>query len=204
MSVKVKICGHTNYEDALASAEAGADMVGFIFYLKSKRFITFERAAEWLGRLPSHCLRVGVFVDAPAEDIQSILRSGLIDQAQLHGSETPEFCQALGVPFFKALRIHDKSSVESIGQYDSEIILLDSPAPGSGEVCNWDYARLAVCANPSHHVLLAGGLTPENVRRAVETIQPWGVDVATGVEAMPGVKDLRKVREFIAQAKASG
>jgi phosphoribosylanthranilate isomerase len=201
MHARVKICGNTSYDDAIACAEAGADMVGFIFHRGSKRFLDFDEAAGWLGRLPSGVVRVGVFVDAPADEIRRIVGSGLIDIAQLHGNESPEFAGELGVPFFKAVRVTGLDSLRGIDGFGGDILMLDSPQAGSGVTFDWRLAAEVVKKNPRRHIILAGGLTPGNVGSALESVRPWGVDVASGVESAPGVKDLVKVRNFIAEAK---
>ena len=200
----VKICGVTRREDALAAAAAGADMIGVIFFRGSGRFVPFDEASAWLGDVPAGVSRVGVFVDAPADEVQRVLRSGLIDLAQLHGNESPDYCRRLGVPHYKAIRVHEAASLDRLPDYPGEVVLLDAPQPGSGRAFDWSLAAETVRRFPERRILLAGGLTPENVRRAIESVRPWGVDVASGVESAPGVKDHGKVRAFIAGAKQSG
>jgi phosphoribosylanthranilate isomerase len=203
MSLVVKICGVTRRDDALAAVEAGADMIGVIFFPGSKRFVPLEKASKWLGDIPATVKRVGVFVDAPADEVAAALGSGLIDLAQLHGNESPAYCRQLGLPNFKAIRVRDPASLVVLSDFPGEIVMLDAPEPGSGSRFDWRLAAEAVRRHPQRRILLAGGLTPEGVRGAIESVHPWGVDVASGVESAPGVKDHRKVRRFISEAKAS-
>ena len=209
MSVRVKICGITNRGDADAAVECGADALGFIFYSASPRFIELKAAAEIIRALPPFVAKVGVFVDAPLDEIQRTARACGIGVAQLHGTETPEFCDevaAAGLEVIKAFRVRDESSLAALEKYHTHAFLLDSYVPGqvggTGEVFNWDLAvRAKEVGRP---IILAGGLTPENVAKAVETVRPFGVDVSSGVEAGPGTKNLDKVRTFIARAKFEG
>jgi phosphoribosylanthranilate isomerase len=194
----------TRRDDALAAAAAGADLIGVIFFERSKRFLPFDEAATWLGDIPSGVTRVGVFVDAPEAEVRRVLGSGLIDLAQLHGSESPDYCRRLGVPHFKAIRVHDSASLDQIPDHSGDVIMLDAPRPGSGRAFDWSLAGDAVRRFPERRIILAGGLTPENVREAVHAVHPWGVDVASGVESAPGIKDHRKMNRFIAEAKHTG
>ncbi|MBC8097035.1 MAG: phosphoribosylanthranilate isomerase [Akkermansiaceae bacterium] len=206
MSVKVKICGITNLADALAATEAGADMLGFMFYDQSPRHITIEDAAKITTRLPPHLLRVGVFVN-PAEELvlRAIAECGL-NLLQFHGEETPEFCTQFGLMSMKAFRIRDAESLRALPGYNTDAWLLDAYSAkglgGTGEKFNWD---LAVEARESGKlVFLAGGLTPENVAEAVRQVQPFAVDVSSGVESAPGKKDHAKVQAFVRAAKSVG
>jgi phosphoribosylanthranilate isomerase len=204
MSVKVKICGITNQPDALAAAEAGADALGFMFYDQSPRQIRVEDAATITRELSPFILRVGVFVN-PSEDL--VLRAigeCNLNLLQFHGHETSEFCTQFGLMSMKALRIRDAESLKSLSHYNTDAWLLDAFSKkglgGTGETFNWD---LAVEAKKSGKLIfLAGGLTPENVAEAVRQVQPFGVDVSSGVESLPGQKDHAKVKAFIQAAKS--
>ena len=205
---QVKICGITSAEDAQAVAAAGADALGINFWPRSKRYIPFETARAWLPDL--EVTRVGVFVNATLAEITSILETGLIDLAQLHGDETPEFAQTLidqGIPVIKAFGVKDESSLAAMDGYPGDRFLLDAYCPGeyggSGETFDWELARRIVEADSSRKVLLAGGLTPDNVAAAVEAVHPAAVDIASGVELSPGVKDLVKVAQVIDRVRDS-
>jgi phosphoribosylanthranilate isomerase len=205
MSVKVKICGITNVADGLAAAEAGADMVGLMFYDKSPRHITMPTAKEIAQRLPSFVVKVGVFVN-PAEDLvlRGIGECGL-SLLQFHGDEPPEFCAQFGVMSMKGFRVRDAASLHALSAYNTDAWLLDAFAPdklgGTGVTFNWDLALEA--KQSGKPIFLAGGLTPENVAEAIRRVQPFGVDVSSGVESAPGKKDPAKVKAFIAAARAA-
>lgn len=202
VNVKVKICGITSLLDARAAVEAGADALGFIFYPKSPRHISIEAAAEIIRELPPFVSRVGVFVNSPPGEIE-LAHSRGINVAQLHGDETSEFARALLLPVIKAARVKDRPSIEVLRGFPASTYLLDSYTPGqqggTGEKFNWDLAIEArSLAKP---IILAGGLTPENVADAVAKVAPYAVDVSSGVESSPGVKDHQKIKNFIARAK---
>ncbi|MCX7722094.1 MAG: phosphoribosylanthranilate isomerase [Verrucomicrobiae bacterium] len=203
MSLRVKICGITSLADALAAVEAGADALGFMFYVRSPRYIRPELAAEISERLPGYVTRVGVFVDAPAESVKAVLGVCRLDLLQFHGDEPPEYCRQFGVPTMKAFRMRDADSLRALPMYDTEFWLLDAYVPGlpggTGEVFNW---QLAVAAKSlGRPFFLAGGLTPDNVAEAVRLVRPYGVDVSSGVESAPGKKDPAKLRAFVWAAK---
>jgi phosphoribosylanthranilate isomerase len=204
MSTRVKICGITNSTDAQAAVEAGADALGFNFYGKSPRFVSLKTAAEISKQLPPFVMRVGVFVNAPEEFVLRAIGESYLTMLQFHGDEPPEFCTQFGLMSMKAFRIRDVESLKAIPDYQTDAYLLDafsSTTPGgTGEKFNWD---LAVEAQKfGKPIFLAGGLTPENVANAVRKVQPFGVDVSSGVEISPGKKDHTRVRAFIAAAKA--
>ncbi len=203
MTVRVKICGITNVEDALAAVDAGADALGFIFFGGSPRFIEPAAAQAIIGGLPPFVSKVGVFVDETLENVQRISRLTGVSAVQLHGNEAPAFCAALAPAVIKAFRIKDRSSLSALGSYDRASFLLDSYVPGqpggTGEKFSWE---LAVEAKSfGRPIILAGGLTPDNVTQAVEKTVPYAVDVSSGVEFAPGRKDHAKVRDFILAAK---
>jgi phosphoribosylanthranilate isomerase len=203
--VKIKICGITNLADGKAAAEAGADAVGFVFSDDSPRCIPLETAEEIGAQLPPDLMRVGVFVNAPADFVATAIQRCGLTLAQFHGNETPEFCAQFGTMTLKAFRVRDAASLDEIEAYRVDAILLDSFVPGqpggTGASFNWN---LAVEAKKfGKPIFLAGGLTPDNVAEAVRLAQPFGVDVSSGVEKAPGKKDLDKVRRFIAAVRAA-
>jgi len=205
MSVKVKICGVTSLEDALCAASAGADALGFMFYQPSPRFIPLEAAAAISQKLPSHVVKVGVFVDAPEELVLRAIAGCGLNLLQFHGNESPEYCLQFGLMSMKAFRIKDAASLQALAEYPTDAWLLDSYVAdklgGTGERFNWDLARQA--QQLGRPIFLAGGLAPENVAEAVRQVRPYAVDVSSGVEGSPGRKDHEKVRAFIKAAKAA-
>ena len=203
MPVKVKICGITNFQDGLAAAEAGADALGFVFYDRSPRYISLEAAATLIRQLPPFVMKVGVFVNAPADLVVRASRECGLNLLQFHGDEPPDYCVQFGLMSMKAFRIRDATSLQALQNYPTDAWLLDAYSPdnpgGTGETFNWDLALEA--RNSGRPIFLAGGVTPENVAEAVKRAQPYGVDVSTGVEAAPGRKDQSRVRAFIQAAK---
>ncbi len=205
MPVKIKICGFTNVEDALVAAEAGADALGFVFWEGSPRFVSVQRASEIIRQLPGWVLKTGVFVN-PSEDLvlRAIGECG-VNLLQFHGEEPPEFCLRFGVMTMKAFRVRDAASLNGLQEYATDAWLLDAYVAGkqggSGEVFNWSLAKEAQLRG--RPVFLAGGLTPMNVAEAIRQACPYGVDVASGVEASTGLKDHRKMRAFIKAARGS-
>jgi phosphoribosylanthranilate isomerase len=205
MSVKVKICGVTNVVDALTAAEAGADLVGLMFYEKSPRNISIQTAAEIARSLPPFVVKVGVFVDPEPEKVLRAIADCGLNFLQFHGNETPEFCMQFGLMSMKAFRIRSEESLSLLTDYGTDAWLLDSSADeklgGTGKTFDW---KLAVAANKlGKPIFLAGGLTPDNVADAVRSVQPYGVDVSSGVEKSPGKKDPAKVRAFIEAARTA-
>jgi len=204
MSVKVKICGVTNFEDASAAVDVGADALGFMFYESSPRNVPVKAAADIIRQLPPFVAKVGVFVNAAEETVRRAIAECGIDTLQFHGDETPEFCRRfLPLKIYKAFRMENLESLRALPGYRTDAWLLDSfvaeTLGGTGAKFNWD---LAVEAKKlGRPIILAGGLTPENVADAVRKVQPYAVDVSSGVESAPGQKDWTKVREFIVAAK---
>ena len=197
----VKICGTTTEEDALLATAMGADAVGFVF-APSVRQVAVDHARDIARRLPAEILTVGVFRDeAPQRVVDLVHRAGL-RAAQLHGSETPEDTQWIRERVGIVIKAFVAGSVglDRRDEYGADAVIVDSHAPGSGEVFDWS---LAEGAPVGKRFILAGGLTPENVADAIEVVRPWGVDVATGVESSPGHKDPVKLRRFIANARAA-
>jgi phosphoribosylanthranilate isomerase len=197
----VKICGLTTLEDALACVDAGADALGFNFWPKSRRHLTVEAAAMIARRLPPNVRTVGVFVNPTEADVERAFASGAIDLAQFHGDETPDFCSRFAGRYIKALRLRDAASLEQLAQFACDLVLVDSDTPGFGGSGQRADVALATQAAAARRVILAGGLTPDNVADAVAAIKPYGVDVAGGVEREPGVKDWIKVAAFVQAAK---
>ena len=200
--MKVKICGITNLEDALFAAGCGADALGFVFYSKSPRSITPDKAAAIIAKLPPFITTVGVFVNEVTGKMMKILEMTGIKALQLHGEESPAAC-VIWRPVIKSFRIKDMSDLKALRQYPGvAAYLMDSYSEaeygGTGRIFNWD---IAVEAKALGRIILAGGLTPENIEEAVRRVRPYAVDVSSGVEAEKGRKDLKKVREFIERAK---
>ena len=204
MKTQVKICGVTNVADALAAAEAGADMIGLNFYEKSPRYISFATASEISRALPPFVLRVGVFVNPEESQVVEAIAACGLNLLQFHGDEDSDFCTQFGLMSVKALRVRDAESLQTLENFNTDAFLLDayskSGLGGTGEKFNWD---LAVAAQKfGKPIFLAGGLTPENVADAVRQVQPFAVDVSSGVESAPWKKDAAKVRAFIAAVRA--
>jgi len=201
---KVKICGITNLEDALFAVEAGADALGFIFYAKSPRCIAPDRAKEIILHLPPFVAKVGVFANEELDRVKEIMAHCDLDYAQLHGDEPPAQVAALAPRAIKAVQVSSAVDIERLTQYQAVAYLLDTYHPtkpgGTGEAFDWE---LAVGAKSHGPILLAGGLTPDNVAAAIERVHPYAVDVSSGVEAVPGIKDRQKVRRFIMAAKGA-
>jgi phosphoribosylanthranilate isomerase len=203
----VKICGITNAADAAAAIEGGADALGFNFYIGSKRCLP-TAAREWIGDLPAQIVKIAVVVDADWEEAVELAGAPGISALQLHGREAPEFCQRLaerGIQFIKALPVTTAEALRNTPSYFTKTVLLDSADQGtfggSGRTFPLEIAREFVAANPHLRVILAGGLTPENVAAAVATVRPFGVDVTSGVESSPGRKDHGLLRAFIAAVR---
>jgi phosphoribosylanthranilate isomerase len=201
MRTFVKICGITTLDDALACVDAGTDALGFNFWPQSRRHLTVEAAAVIARRLPPNVRTVGVFVNPTEAEVNRAFASGAIDLAQFHGDETPDFCSRFAGRYIKAMRLRDAASVEQLAQFACDLVLVDADTPGYGGSGQRADVALASQAAAARRVILAGGLTPENVAEAVATVKPYGVDVAGGVEREPGVKDWIKVAAFVQAAK---
>jgi len=204
--VKVKICGITSLEDALTAIDAGADALGFVFYSRSPRHVTPEQAAEIIGRLPPFVQTVGLFVNEEPAVVNTTADQCGLDLIQLHGEETPGYCDSIRRRIIKAFRVKDNSTLDLLAQYTVSGYLLDAWSPvahgGTGQTFNWEIA--AEASKRGHRIVLAGGLTPDNVAESIRQTCPYGVDVSSGVEAGPGRKDAGKVRLFIEQARLTG
>lgn len=204
----VKICGITRRQQAEDIIAAGADALGFNLWEGSKRFIPLASLREWLPGLKGRAFLVAVVVNASPESLDEIAASGMFDAVQLHGDETADTAAAVeqhGIEVIKALRVRDRESLSAIGEFACRSILLDACHPahygGSGETFSWDLATVARLEHPEKKLILAGGLTPDNVRAAIQQTRPAAVDAASGVESSPGIKDLDKVRRFIAEVR---
>ena len=203
--IQIKICGITNIDDAMAAADSGADALGFVFFKKSPRYITPEKAAAIISRLPVFVTSVGVFVDEPGEEILKIVEETGIDVIQLHGDEPPESC-LLPRRVIKGIRVKSLESLEPLSEYQNIVsaFLLDAYAPGmpggTGQVFNWE---IAIEAKKFGRIILAGGLTPENISEAIKRVRPYAIDVSSGVELGKGKKDHQKIRLFIKRARSA-
>ena len=207
--VKVKVCGITNVEDALKAVELGADALGFNFYPPSPRYLTPQRARAILVELPPGICRVAIFVNEPRMTVEGILKQTAGDKqdatfsgVQFHGKEDPDYCQGWQIKVIKAFRVRDQESLARIGDYSSDYYLLDSWSEGyggSGASFLWSWIEGLDLAR----LILSGGLGMDNVGRAVQQVRPYGVDVCSGVEAKPGIKDHGKLKEFIHAAKTA-
>jgi phosphoribosylanthranilate isomerase len=202
--VRIKICGITNLEDARLAADLGAQALGFNFYPLSPRKVDPEAARAIIAQLPPLVLSVGVFVDEDAGVVRDLAARVGLDWVQLHGQESPEYCRSLGRRVIKAFRIKDAASLSFLAVYQgaAQALLLDTyrtgQVGGTGETFDWQLARRA---HEYGRIILAGGLTPENVAQAIKIAQSQAVDVASGVEAAPGKKDPEKLRKFIAAVR---
>jgi phosphoribosylanthranilate isomerase len=213
----VKICGLTRPQDAELAAGLGASALGFVFWPGSPRSISANRAREIAANVPSTVLKVGVFVDQPADEVARIMDEAGLDVAQLHGHESPEYCRQLTVrlkpdtteaavpmasdfrrtTIFKAIGMADNGSV-NVDDFDPDVVLLvDAHDPerfgGTGKTVNWDSAREIAA---TRRTILAGGLNAANIKLAVRSVRPYGIDVSSGVESAPGVKDPNRLRAF--------
>jgi phosphoribosylanthranilate isomerase len=200
--VKIKVCGITNLEDALRSVELGADFLGFNFYPPSPRYIAPEMARAIVSEVPPRVGKVALFVNEPEEKIHRIIDGQLFSGVQFHGEESAEFCRGWGITVIKAFRIRDRESLGAIDGFPADYYLVDSWAPGyggSGAAFPWPW----LAGLKPDRLILAGGLDAGNVVEAIRLVRPYGVDVCTGVEARPGMKDHEKLKAFIDAAKSA-
>lgn len=204
-AVRSKICGITRVEDALAAAAAGADAIGLVFYAKSPRAVRVEQAQQIIAALPPFVTTVGLFVDMPRPELQQILAQVPLDLLQFHGDESVEQCEGYGRPYIKALRVKAGDDIAALmAQYPSASgVLLDTFVEGvpggTGLAFDWSL----VPAELPKPVILAGGLTPDNVATAIDRVRPYAVDISGGVESAKGIKDADKVRAFIQAARGA-
>ena len=199
---RVKICGITNLDDALAAVEFGGDAIGFVFVPNTPRYIEPAKAAEIIARLPPFVTTVGLFVNDSKERIKQIADQCKLSVLQLHGQESPDFCLQFDRKVIKAFRVKDKESLDALPKYNVSAYLLDTYVKGAmgGTGVTFDWS-LASDAKKYGLVILAGGLNPENVAKAIQQVHPYGVDVSSGVEAEPGKKDHSKLKDFIEAAR---
>jgi len=200
--MKVKICGITNLDDALQACACGADALGFVFYAKSPRCVTPDVAQAIIAALPPFVTTVGLFVNEQPQTVRAIAGQCGLDIIQLHGDEGPEDCDFAPLRTIKALRVKDARSLAGHEQFKTSALLLDAWVKdaygGTGHSFNWELAAEIAKQRP---VVLAGGLTPENVAEAITAVRPYAVDVSSGVESAPGKKDPAKVKAFIDAAR---
>jgi phosphoribosylanthranilate isomerase len=207
--VRVKVCGITRLEDAYVAADLGAFAIGFIFWPASPRFIDAERARLIIRALPPFVTPVGVFVDQPQDDVNALAETVGLAAVQLHGNETPAYCDGINRRVIRAIGLREKMDVRLIDEWPSSVtLLLDAYDPekrgGTGRPVDWTVAADVASVRPT---ILSGGLRPENVGAAITTVRPYAIDVSSGVEARPGVKDPERLRAFfeaVAEAKAGG
>ncbi len=201
MTVRVKICGVTRAEDAHVAARLGADALGFNLWPGSRRHVSADAVRAIVDALPPFVVPVGVFVNQPAAEVAALASRAGVAMVQLHGDESPRDFAGFPLPVLKAVRVSAAASLDALAAWPARGFVLDAPSEGfggSGTTFDWALARAAAGRYP---VLLAGGLTAENVQEAIRTVQPWGVDVASGVESAPGVKDPDRMARFVARAK---
>jgi phosphoribosylanthranilate isomerase len=200
--VTIKICGITNMNDASAAVDAGADALGFVFYRESARAVSRKTAAAIIARLPKNIMPVGVFVDEDLDLVRETMTECGLRIAQLHGAESADYCATLGRSVIKAIRVRDSSDLEAMADYAVGAFLLDAFVPGvpggTGTCVDW---RLVSPINKRYRIILAGGLTAENVGEAIRRLRPQAVDVSSGVELSPGRKDHAKLTAFVAAAR---
>ena len=205
--MRIKICGLTSVAGAQAAVAAGADAIGLVFYAKSPRYVTAQQAAEIARAVGPFVTTVGLFVDAAREEVEAILSAVPLQLLQFHGNETPAFCASFKRPFIKAIRMADGVDVAAADRQYAEAgavgLLLDSYSPaapgGTGETFGWD--RI-----PTHlqlPLILAGGLSPDNVAAAIQPVKPYAVDVSSGVESAPGCKSSARITAFVRAARAA-
>ena len=196
--IKIKVCGTTNLKDALFAVDSGADAIGFIFYKKSPRYILQKDAKDIVAKLPPFVETVGVFVNETSDKVNRIAEQCKLTAIQLHGDESPAFCRRIKRRVIKAFRVKDTNSFKGMADYDVSGFLLDSyneeSKGGTGKTFDWNLALRAKKQGP---IILAGGLNPYNVYTAIHRVKPYGVDVCSGVEKSPGIKDSVKIDEFI-------
>lgn len=207
MGPRVKICGLTRREDAIAAARAGAWALGAIFAAESRRQVSVAAAEELFRDLPAGVLRVGVFVNATGDDIAATASACGLTAVQLHGEETPDYCREIkrrtGLAVIKALRVSGPRSLDSVVQFDTDYILLDTYLPGkrggTGESFDWSLASGLSDEFRSTRLILSGGLGPKNIAVARSKVEPFAIDVSSGIESSPGIKDQSSLERLFAQ-----
>jgi phosphoribosylanthranilate isomerase len=199
----VKICGITRLTEARHAVACGVDALGFVFWPKSPRYIAPERAVEIIATLPARVTTVGVFVNESVAGIRAIVEGTGIGVVQLHGDETPDYASALGRPVWRAFTVERAEAMSSAWPPETTVLVdASDPVRRGGTGVKVDWRRAAGIAR-AHRIVLAGGLTPENVVEAIETVRPYGVDVSSGVEDSPGVKNVDKIERFLTGARSA-
>lgn len=202
--IRIKVCGITRQEDARAAVEFGADALGFVFYPRSPRAIEPERAAEIIRTLPPFVTPVGVFVDEPPEAVRRTCEIAGLSAVQLHGSEPPETMPLYPGRIIKAFRVRGAEILSELPRYKVSALLLDTYKKGikggTGETFDWN---LAVEARRYGRIVLSGGLTPETVADAIQRVRPYAIDVSSGIEIEPGIKDHGRMKRFIQNARSA-
>jgi phosphoribosylanthranilate isomerase len=199
MRTRVKICGITRPEDALDAAYLGADAIGLVFYAKSPRAVNIKQAQTIIQALPAFVTTVGLFVDADVNEVKNIINHLPLDILQFHGDEDPTYCSQFSRPYIKALRVNESSNIETFAQqhHQAQAILLDTYVKGvkggTGQAFNWQLVPKH-CSQP---LIIAGGLTPDNLPQVIQQLKPYAVDVSGGVEKAKGIKDKAKIAAFI-------
>lgn len=199
LRTRVKICGITRHQDAITAIEQGADAIGLVFYAPSPRNVSIEQAVEIVAGLPPYVSKVGLFVNADPTFITSVLKRVALDCLQFHGDETAAECEQINMPYYKAIRVkNDTNLLQYASQYPrANALLLDTYSEaavgGTGQVFDWSL----IPSNMDKPIILAGGLTPENVAVAIKQVRPYAVDVSGGVEASKGIKDASKIASFM-------
>ena len=207
LRTRVKICGLTSVEEAVLAASLGADAIGLVFYPRSKRALSVDAAVPIREALPAFVSAVGLFVNPTEAEIETVLKHLHLDCLQFHGDESPQFCASFGLPYMKAIRVRDGLDLErEIAKYTtSSAILLDSYDPhvagGTGTRFNWEIAAEAVQSG-EQRIVLAGGLDAQNVAAAIQQVQPYAVDVSSGVESAPGRKCPERMQAFFNEVKS--
>ena len=206
----LKVCGITTESDLVGLIDHGVEALGFNFWPQSKRYIEPSSAAKFSPDYAGKILRVGVFVNAVQAEVFSLLDEGVIDVAQLYGDESVEYCQAFvqrGYAFIKAIGVKNSGSLEHVADYGATAILLDAHAPdvygGTGDTFDWNLALRVMEVNPHLPIMLAGGITAENAAEATLRVRPCALDVASGAESSPGVKDFTKVAALVAAVESA-
>ena len=197
--MKIKICGITNLNDAKSAIDLGADMLGFIFYMQSPRYIEPLKANKVIEELPADIIKIGVFVDESINNLNQIKKTAGFDMFQLHGDETPEFCLKLNDEYVKAIRVKNSEDIKLVESYNTDKFLFDTYVKdeygGTGKTFNWKF--LLDSRLNDKFVILSGGLNYDNVSEAIKIAKPDAVDVSSGVEVSPGTKDISKLKKFI-------
>ena len=202
MMTRVKFCGLTHRDDVAEAVESGADALGFVFYESSARYVTPEQASELTRIVPAFITRVGLFVDADAALVQGIFHHAGLNLVQYHGNESSEFCDSVGLPYIKAFRVRPGINIlAEMERYPNALgFLLDAYVEGrpggTGERFDW-----GLIPKTDRTIILAGGLTPENAKDAIECVAPWALDVSGGIETEPGRKDPDKMRRFVSACR---